>query len=183
MKTVALICAITEFVRQLVEPKALYAAEQHTNVRPVTIAPKDTFVNNGANMDIAILYPQSPQRASSRQQQLQILYQVTTRGCMDVHRTVNVQMSIICAPIAHPIRRMQFVIASAIPPLVFKMRIVVLTIATMVFVHLAVLKVAYVTSMTTVQCVPMVIVVNLLTTAGIRDIAMLLHSDVEKFGV
>ncbi len=63
---------------------------------------------------------------------------------MVVHQTVNVQMSVMTATNAEQIRRIGFVIAHAIAMHVIKVRIVVQTIATMVFVHLAVLKVAYV---------------------------------------
>jgi len=74
--------------------------------------------------------------------QLFAMYQVATHGCMDVHRTINVQMSIMSVSNADQIRCIRFVFARAMAFHVFKMRIVVQTIATMVLVHLAVLKVA-----------------------------------------
>ena len=83
----------------------------------------------------------------------------------------------ICAMYADQIRHIGFVIARLMPSNVVKMRIVVQTIATMVFVHLAVLKVAIVR--TTGQCVPLVINVSHGESAPMvwmRDIAMLLHS-------
>ena len=77
---------------------------------------------------------------------------------MDVHRTVNVHMGIMSAPNAEQIRHIGFVIANAIMVHVVKMRIVLQTIAQMVFVHLAVPKVAFITA--TAQCVLLVINVN-----------------------
>ncbi len=93
---------------------------------------------------------------------------------MVVHQTVNVQMSVMTATNAEQIRRIGFVIAHAIAMHVIKVRIVVQTIATMVFVHLAVHKGWYVR---TAQCVPLVLNVSRGETASIiLDIVMLLHS-------